>query len=106
MKVLDSKKSVMELATLLDKPLVVISFEIPNTPGDPFEAVMKAAPYLDPHQHFDVFADGYGVIVCEDDEEMWSIFYATLGDESPIEVPVRVHAQAISATGEILMENT
>jgi len=74
--------------------------------------VEKAAPYLTLEDDFQIIiSDGRGIILCDTEEEMNSIFHQTVGDDGPTELnsyngPVRVYALTCSPDGKMLTENT
>jgi hypothetical protein len=95
-----------QLCLSMHKWGVYISFD-----SDDDKEFEKAAPYLDGIRDCQIFADGCGIILCDSQEEMETIFGQTVGDDGPTETNsyngiARVYALTCSPAGTLLNENT
>ena len=111
MEKLDVKETAEKLAAALKKPVVFLSFPDIDWEGIEYADILKAAPYLDSDEDMQMIADGYGIVVCKDQDEMRRIYTLTVGDDGPTELndydgPSRVYALTVDETGQSLNENT
>lgn len=109
MKALDTHGVLGELCKAANLPGMFISFDW-NFDDGPAE-VFEAAPYLDPHEHGQILADGRGYLLFDDEEEMERTYWLTVGDDGPTETnpyngKIRVYALTCSRSGQFLNENT
>lgn len=106
MKNLTTIQLVAEHARIAKKPCIYISFDTNLPPHE----VIGAAPVLDFWADREIFERGKGIIVCEDDEEMQTIFEDIVGDDGSdtnlYEGTARVYALTFNDKGEIETENT
>lgn len=77
---------------------------------DPFEELIKAAPYLEEHG-IKFYSDDHMVLIFNTKKEMVNYFDQTVGDDGPTKLnsydgPVRVYALTCSDQGELWNENT
>lgn len=88
-----------------------IDFETTN-----IEGIFKAAPYLKDlfkvnDKALQIFADGYGLFLFEDEHEMINAYTRTVGDDGPTELndydgSTRIYAITCDPNGNLMDENT
>jgi len=76
-----------------------------------FGDLEKAMPYFDWQKHGQIFVDGCGYFLFDNEEECEEAFWSTVGDDGPTETnsyngPVRVYALTCSPDGQLCNENT
>ena len=92
---------------------MLISFYVPSIEefDDPYDEVMKAAPYLNFENHCQIIGDGLGYILADTREEIYKLYHQTVGDDGPTDLNpyngiVKVYALTCSPEGKFLSENT
>jgi hypothetical protein len=108
MRVLSGIELAQTVAKALKKPVLFVSFFVPD---NNYAEVLKAAPYLTVCDHSQAILDGSAVIVCDSVKEQETLYWQTVGDDGPTKTnkydgPARVYALTIDRTGQILNENT
>ena len=71
----------------------------------------KAVPYLSLDAHAQILLDGCGIILCDTEEEMETLYNQTVGDDGPTEAnsydgPARWYALTCDPNGQLINENT
>lgn len=95
-----------EHARITNKFCMYISWVGQNDPAE----LVKAAPYMKDEEDM-LYALSKAVLVFDTEEEMYSHYDMTVGDDGPTEYNsydglARVYALLCSNTGELLTENT
>ena len=92
---------------------MLISFYVPSVEDcdDPYEEVIKAAPYLTFEKHAQILGDGKAYILGETRDEIYNLYNQTVGDDGPTKLNpyngiVKVYALTCSPEGKFLSENT
>lgn len=126
---LDSVSALQALCKATGKYGMLINFDSAGPEdfqGSWWDELFKAAPYL--KEWFDgswgqgsieplykdggqVLSDGFAMMLMDTEEEMWQMYYLTVGDDGPTETnsysgPAKIYALTINSNGQLGTENT
>lgn len=110
MELLRQNSVLSELCILKKKWGIYLSFSFSQ--AEPYEELLKAAPYLEKFPEGDqLFMDDFLFIFFYDEQSMRNIYLQTVGDDGPTKLnsydgPARVYALTCNPQGVLLTENT
>ena len=88
-----------------------ISFSTDYKVKDPFGEIIKAAPYLNINDNFQILSDEMGILLFDTRKEMQRYYDMTVGDDGPTKLnkysgSAHVYALTCNNRGELENENT